>query len=125
MKMPPWHKPVTEERCAAGTCTCSARLQITYMSQKEGQWKRVDTYGGKFAENRTQAVCREILAMAMHRVEAAGYPIILTVYDEIVAEVPKDFGSLKEFKELLEIQEPWASGWPIKAGVWEGLHYRK
>ena len=125
MKMPPWHKPITEERCASGTCSCSPRLQLTYMAQKEGRWRRVDTYGGKLTENATQAVSREVLVPAMFRVEAAGYPIILTVYDEIVSEIPLDFGSVKEFKELLEIKEPWAENWPIKADVWEGLHYKK
>ena len=125
MKLPPWHKPLTDERCAAGTCNCSPRLQVSYMAQKEGQWKRIYSYGGKWAENATQGTAREYLIPAMYRIEVAGYPIILTVYDETVSEVHKDFGSVEEYKHLLEIQEPWASGWPIKADVWEGLHYKK
>jgi len=123
--MPPWHKPITEDSCGNGTCGCTPRLQLTYMAQKEGQWRRVGTYGGKLAENATQAVSRELLVPAMFRAEAAGYHIILTVYDEIVSEVPLNFGSKEEFKSLLEVKEYWAEDWPITADVWEGVHYKK
>jgi DNA polymerase len=51
MTMPPWHKPREFEDCALNSCDCKARPQLTYMAQKEGQWKRVWTYGGKLAEN--------------------------------------------------------------------------
>ena len=37
----------------------------------------------------------------MQRVEAAGYPIVLHVHDEIVCEVPLDFGSTDEFIRLM------------------------
>tara|TARA_R110000822_G_C15164564_1_gene478652 strand:- start:404 stop:694 length:291 start_codon:yes stop_codon:yes gene_type:complete len=96
------------------------------MAQKEGQWKRVSTYGGKLTENACQAVSREILAPAMHRCEDAGYNIILTVYDEIVCEVPEDFGSKEEFVSLMTGPLPeWARGWPISVDAWEGHRYKK
>lgn len=76
-------------------------------------------------ENATQAVSREILVPAMFRVEEAGYPIILSVYDEIVCEVPENHGSLEEFKSLMEITPEWAADWPISVDVWQGDRYRK
>ena len=48
-------------------------------------------------ENITQALCRDIFAEAMPRLEAAGYPIVMHTHDEYVCEVPEDFGSLDEF----------------------------
>lgn len=125
MAMPQWHQPAAKSDCAEGKCDCRPRVQLTYMSQKNGQWRRVSTYGGKLAENATQAHAREVLVPAIARAEAAGYGVILTVYDEIVCEVPANYGSVAEFKELMEIRPDWAADWPIRAEVWQGERYRK
>jgi DNA polymerase len=124
--MPSWHKPNEIEECKAGTCGCQPRAFLTYMAQKEGQWKRVATYGGKLTENATQATARQRLVPSMLRLEKAGYPLILSVYDEIVAEVPNSFGSIKEFADIM--REPageWDADWPIDVDVWEGDRYKK
>jgi DNA polymerase len=90
------------------------------------QWSPADTYGGKLTENVVQAVSRDILAHAMHGVEAAGYPIVLHVHDEIVAEVPAGFGSVAEFETIMAALPAWATGWPLRAtGGWRGRRYRK
>lgn len=100
---------------------------VCYMGidQKTRQWTRIKMYGGKWAENVTQAVARDVMSDAMKRVEAAGYPVIFTVHDEIVAEPKKGFGDLKEFVGLLEVVPDWAKGFPIKAEGWRGERYRK
>ena len=97
---------------------------------KTGQWRRVFTYGGKLTENAVQATSREILVPAMHRVrkewDIGKTPIILTVYDEIVCEVPEGFGSKKELEEIMAVSPgDWAAGWPISVDAWEGNRYRK
>lgn len=123
---PVWCKPKEEEECRNGTCGHQDVLQLTYMAQKNGQWLRVNTYGGKLTENACQAVSRELLVPPMLRAEAAGYHVILNVYDEIVSEVPEDFGSLEEFEAIMAGPLPdWAAGWPVSVDGWSGKRYKK
>lgn len=81
--------------------------------------------GPFIVHNCTQAICRDIMAEAMLRVEAAGYPIVMTVHDEIVCEIPEGFGSVEEFQDIMCQVPAWANGFPIKAAGWRGKRYRK
>lgn len=89
------------------------------------QWRRYSLYGGLLAENVVQAIARDVMAGGMMRVEHAGYPVILTVHDEVVSEIPKGHGSLDEFTHLLTKLARWAHGLPIAAEGWRGRRYRK
>jgi DNA polymerase len=89
------------------------------------RWERCWAYGGLLAENATQAAARDFLADAMPRVEAAGYPIIMTVHDEIVSEVDEGFGSWEEMAEIMTTLPAWGADCPIAADGWQGARYRK
>jgi DNA polymerase len=80
-------------------------------------------YGGIWTENIVQAIARDLLADAMQRVEAAGYPIVLHVHDELVAEVPEGFGSTEEFTHLMTRKPAWALTLPIAAKAWAGSRF--
>lgn len=101
---------------------------ISYLGQCQysRKFRRLRTYGGKLAENITQAVSRDIMAANMPRVEAAGYEILLTVHDEIISEAP-DNGkfSAKHLSKLLATNPLWAPGLPLAAGGFEAYRYRK
>lgn len=89
-------------------------------------WMRRDTYGGKLCENVVQAVARDILANSLLNLEAAGYPIVMHVHDEVISEVPNGVGSVLEFERIMSTMPSWCPDWPIRAaGGWEGLRYRK
>lgn len=76
--------------------------------------------------NCCQATANRILRHGQHRLEAAGYPVVLHVYDENASEVPVGFGSIEAFEAEMNVMPPWAAGWPIKAkGGWRGRRYRK
>ena len=89
------------------------------------QWRRQSTYGGKLVENACQAIAREILAEALPRLEAAGYPVILHVHDEIVCEVPIGHGSAQECERIMCKPLSWAEGLPLAAEGFEAERYKK
>jgi DNA polymerase len=82
-------------------------------------------YGGLWTENVVSGIARDLLAEAMLRIEAAGYPIVLHVHDEVVAEVPIGFGSIDEFTQLMTRKPDWALELPIAASAWTGTRYTK
>lgn len=100
-------------------------LSHMHVDSKTKKWVRTTTYGGALVENIVQAIARDIMAHAMHRAEEAGYKIILSVHDELIAEVPKGFGSVEEFEKILCDTPTWAKGCPIAAEGWMGERYRK
>lgn len=101
---------------------CTFYMTVDGMSNK---WVETDTYGGKLVENITQAICRDLLAGAIIRSEEAGYPVVLHVHDEVVAELPIGKGDLKFFEQLCAVTPPWAAGLPVTAAGWKGTRYRK
>lgn len=95
------------------------------MEQTSKKWTRIDTYGPKLVENIVQATSRDCLAEAMFRVEKTGYPIVMHVHDELVMDVPKDFGSVEEVNKIFAKPIDWAPGLPLKADGYECNYYMK
>ncbi len=89
------------------------------------QWSDAYAYGGQIFDYVVQGTARDILVEAMFALEDAGYPTVLTVHDESVNEVPKGFGSLAEFKEIMARVPDFVKGCPIAVDGWEGDRYRK
>jgi DNA polymerase len=99
--------------------------KLTFRTEVKGKWVREGTYGGKLVENIVQAIARDFMQAACFNAEAAGYAVIGTVHDELITEVPLDFGSPHELEEILRIKPKWATDCPINAEGWEGPRYRK
>ena len=104
------------------------RERVRYMGQNQTtrQWQKIYTYGGKLAENVTQALCRDMLAFALVNVERAGWPIVLHVHDEIVTDVPNEPQySAAELERLMCELPDWAEGFPLAAEGQELSRYAK
>ena len=97
-----------------------------YASSASGQMVVQETFGGKLAENATQAIARDILANALMMLEAHGYPVVFHIHDEAVIEMPIGQGSLEEACRLMSIAPDWAEGLPMRADGEDDLSfYRK
>lgn len=95
------------------------------MDQKTKKWGRLETYGGKLVENITQAVARDCLAEAVERLEAAGYPVVFHIHDEVVIDAPPDRARLEDVVRIMSQVPAWAEGLPLNAEGWTNEFFKK
>ena len=105
--------------------TSQDTVEIDTLNSITRQWVPQKIWGGLAVENVVQATARDLMAGAMMRLESAGYPVIMSVHDEIICEVPVGYGSLDEMIEIMTSPPAWAKGCPIAAEGKEGPRYRK
>jgi DNA polymerase len=105
------------------------RERIRYMGENQTtrQWGKQYTYGGKLAENITQALCRDLLAYALVRVDKEpGWDIILHIHDELVCETPDTAEySVSKLESMMCELPSWAQGFPLVAEGAELKRYAK
>lgn len=99
------------------------------------KWARETTYGGKLAENITQAVARDVLAEAIIVAEEKGFDVLMHSHDEMVSEAEHEKFTIAidkkgkqycpEYREILETPPHWAPDLPLKASGWSGPRYKK
>lgn len=83
---------------------------------------RTYTYGGRLAENATQAGARDILAAALVRLHNAGYEIVGHVHDEAMVQNTTDVERISAI--MCELPD-WAEGLPLAAEGGFMRRYRK
>lgn len=88
------------------------------------KWSLIESYGAKFVENIVQAACRDLLAEAMKNLNAAGFPIVMHVHDEVVIEAPIGT-SLDEVCAIMGQAPTWASGLLLNADGYICDFYKK
>ena len=103
-------------------------IEYMGMDQTSKPWKKIETYGGKLTENCVQAIARDCLADAIERLNAAGFPIVFHVHDEVVIDI-KPFADkktmLKAVTDIMTQPVPWAQGLPLGADGWVGDYFTK
>lgn len=88
------------------------------------KWDRIETYGAKLVENIVQATSRDLLALAMLRLEKAGYPSVMHIHDETVIEAPQG-KSLDEIIRIMTQPPTWANGLILNAAGFISNFYKK
>jgi DNA polymerase len=88
------------------------------------KWCKIDTWGGKLVENIVQAYARDCLAVAMVRLERAGWDIVFHVHDEVVVEAP-DGSRWEDVAEVMGQPIPWAPGLLLRGDGYATRFYLK
>lgn len=110
----------------AGARIVEGQIKYLGINQYSRKWCLLNLTSGKAAENATQAFARDILINGLNNAEEQGYPAVLHVHDEIIAEVPDDpMYSHEELSRILSVPPPWASDLPLAAEGFESYRYRK
>jgi DNA polymerase I-like protein with 3'-5' exonuclease and polymerase domains len=89
-----------------------------------GDKRRFNYYGGRVVENIIQGIARDILTAALPRIESAGFPVALHIYDEVVCQWdPKD--DIRELEQLMTVNPEWLPDVPLAAEAFTSAHYTK
>lgn len=100
--------------------------KIYYWGQNQTtrKWEKTDTWGGKLTENIVQAFARDCLAVAMVRLEEAGYHIVFTVHDEVIVEAPEG-SRWQDVAEIMGQPLDWAPGLVLRGDGYSTPFYLK
>lgn len=103
------------------------RLCWTYQQMKKSQFMTIDSFGGLLCENVVQGLARDLMVDAMFKLEKNGYPIIMTVHDEIVCEPKAADADEKAFEQIMMDAPGWAKNiqMPVAVEAWKGDRYKK
>lgn len=99
---------------------------ICFMGQDQTtrKWKEMETWGGKLVENIVQAYARDCLAVALLRLDEAGYKITFHVHDEIIAEAPEG-SRWEDMAEIMGRPIDWAPGLLLRGDGYDTKFYMK
>ena len=103
------------------------RLVLGYEAQRGHGWGVHNTYGGRIAENITQAIAWDLLIDAMFRVDAdPRFEIVGHTHDELITLTDEaDTGAKEQLEHYMSLTEPWAEGLPMAADGFDGKRYAK
>lgn len=99
---------------------------ICFMGQNQTtrKWEKTETWGGKLVENIVQAVARECLAVAMLRLDKAGWRIVFHVHDEVVIEAPEGT-TWEDAAAIMGQPLDWAPGLLLRGDGYSTNFYMK
>ena len=120
-----------EEKAAledGGMLVRQSRRRVDYEGYEgeKKRWATMNLYGGMQFNHIVQGTARDIMVDGMLEADRRGYPLVLTVHDELLAECPAGFGSADELAEIMSTVPAWVVGdLPLAAKAWEDVRYAK
>jgi DNA polymerase len=89
------------------------------------QWGRVQSYGGKWCENATQAVARDVMKAAELRLaKLDGVWLLGPIHDELLMELDDPSRVVAVSREMHRVP-PWCPGLPIDAAGYVSDRFKK
>lgn len=125
MRLPSGRKLYYAQPCIAANQFGKEAVHYAGVMQGTKKWCQLSTYGGKLVENAVQAIARDCLAVAIDRLEDAGYPVVMHIHDEVVIDMPQGVGSSQAACRIMAEPIDWAPGLVLRAEGFEGAYYRK
>lgn len=103
------------------------RPSWSYQANKQGKRVTIDAHGGLLTENVVQALARDLMVEAAFRAEANGFPIVLTVHDELLTEPHWIDADVKALEQIMSERSDWAKAMkiPVATEGWVGPRYKK
>lgn len=84
------------------------RPSFTSYTQKAGQWRKRDFFGGLLTENVVMGIERDIMVHGMVLAEKNGFPVVLNVHDEVIAEPLIADADARAYEQILSDTPRWA-----------------
>lgn len=107
----------------------SVKIEYDAVNSMTKKWGPERTWGGKLTENAVQGLCFDLIDHAKKNLRRAGYDVLLSVHDEIIARLThKRIAEGATLDEMLDIMcrlPEWAAGFPLKAEGKKGRRYSK
>lgn len=103
------------------------RPGFTFQAMKQGQFTTVNSFGGQLTENVICGIEADLMRAAIFKLEANGYPVVMLVHDEIIAEPLTQDANEVAFKEIMCDSPAWCKELRIPVAVegWINDRYKK
>ncbi len=89
------------------------------------QWVRQTIWGGVLTSYLVQSTARDLLVAAALRCDQRGWPLVLQVHDEVVAEIPTGSVTADDLAAVMNTLPAWAAGCPITSKTFIRNRYGK
>lgn len=126
---PEIHSTKVERQRNDGSTYTVYKKSVSYwgVDSETKQWREQYLYGGHQCENIVQAASRDVMVDRMFAAEAEGFPLILTVHDELVTEPDAEsaYHNDKTLQAIMSVVPKHFEGLPLAAAAWEDKRYVK